>query len=261
MSVKKKIMTILLGSVLFFACQFCTTSHIFNGVAEATVVSIVDHKLMVDIDDSSIKKISSNNAAVGIKVYIERHGWGNYFTIDVNWSNGAKAHRIDNGKEMADDLAQTVAAYLRNKLNGQTTSSVKPKMPHSEWNVGGVGYGCTLGYVKSVYGEPQEKIILGVSTNGSLRNVKYIYSPTFEIWGVGTKAEEDLKVFGFKCTDSTLQTPSGFHVGMPYSALTKKYKSGKKIVRKGRTFYQHDCLHFYVDEQEMITEIELITDI
>ncbi len=261
MSVKKKIMTILLGSVLIFACQFCTTSYIFNGVAEATVVSIVDGKYMVDIDDSSIKKISSNNAAVGIKVYHARYGWGKYFTIDVNWSNGAKAHRIDNGKEMETALAQTVAAYLRNKLNEKTTSSVKPKMPHSEWTVGGVGYGCTLGYVKSVYGEPQDKKIINISTNGSFRNVTYIYSPTFEIWGVGTKAEEDLKVFGFKCTDSTLQTPSGFHVGMPYTAVTNKYQSGKKIVREGRTYYQHDCFHFYVDRQEMITEIELRLDI
>ena len=113
----KRIMTILLGGILFFACQVCTPWHIFNGVAEATVISIVDDKYMVDIDDSSIKKLGSKHATVGINVYHEKPGWGKYLIIDVNWSNGAKAHRIDNGSEMSAELAQTVATYLKNKLD------------------------------------------------------------------------------------------------------------------------------------------------
>ena len=58
-----------------------------------------------------------------------------------------------------------------------------------------------------------------------------------------------------------MATPSGFHVGMSYSAVKEKYAYGKKIVRKGRTFYQHDCLQIYVDQQDVITEIALVMDI
>ena len=110
------LITLVIGS--FFTVGGIVTTALlqFSNIAEATVVSIVNDRYMVDVDDSSVKKYSDTHAAVGIKVFLEKHGWGNYFVIDIDWSKGidkASAHRVDNGAEMESDLAQTVAKYLK----------------------------------------------------------------------------------------------------------------------------------------------------
>ena len=51
-------------------------------------------------------------------------------------------------------------------------------LPKSELFVGGVGPGCTLEYVASVYGQPKEKRWFN---SDGVRGVTYIYSPYFSI--------------------------------------------------------------------------------
>lgn len=102
---------------VLFALTMACMSLIIPQHLEATVIPIVGDRYMADIDDSSIKKYDSTSAAVGIKVYHQRHGLGNYFVIHVNWSRGtdnATASRADNGSEMIAELANTVAIYIKN---------------------------------------------------------------------------------------------------------------------------------------------------
>lgn len=112
MNIKRIFIAFMFGMILTSCFQ---VSDSFGNVGEATVVPIIGDSYMVDIDDSSIKKYNSTHAAVGIRVFHEKPGWGRYFVIDVEWSNGASAHRVDNGAEMEIELAQTVASYLQNK--------------------------------------------------------------------------------------------------------------------------------------------------
>ena len=50
--------------------------------------------------------------------------------------------------------------------------------PLSEAYIGGVGPNCTLGYVKSIYGEPKSK--RWFNTDG-VRGVAYYYSPSYQV--------------------------------------------------------------------------------
>ena len=67
-------------------------------------------------------------------------------------------------------------------------------MPREEMCVGSVGYGCTLGNVKAIYGEPLERRIFdGIDAHGST----WIYSPNFSVTGRTSgswQLEEDLPV-------------------------------------------------------------------
>ena len=97
-------------------------------------------------------------------------------------------------------------------------------MPESETFVGGVGPGCTLGYVKSIYGEPQQKKWF----NGDgIRGVAYIYGPLFSItgrtWNNDPRPENDLIVVGYSLKANNLSTPSGITVGIPYSTVSGMY--------------------------------------
>ena len=141
-----------------------------------------------------------------------------------------------------------------------------PRMTREEYVIGGVGLGCTLEYVESVYGDPEDKEYRDFSEFGGKGHmqVTYIYSPTFSVraWGKTADDEAEWKVSGFSCKDSSKTTPSGFHVGMPYSAVTRKYAPGKKRTntRDGRTYFDHG-IRFYVNGQNIITEIAFYADI
>ena len=147
------------------------------------------------------------------------------------------------------------------------SSTTKPRIPKTEYSIGGIDLGCTLEYVESVYGEPEDKDYKDLSEFGGKGNmqVTYIYSPTFSVraWGKTSDDEENWKVSGFSCKDSSKTTPSGLHVGMPYSAVTKKYAPGKKSThpKNGKTYYNHGGMRFYVDSKDIITEIAFFADI
>ena len=141
-------------------------------------------------------------------------------------------------------------------------------MPREEMYVGGVGHGCTLGYVKKIYGEPLErKIFDGVDIHGST----WIYSKYFSVTGRTSQeaiAEEDLPVVGFSLKNNSLSTPSGLTVGMNYNEVVKLFGRGELYEYDGRRGYfyvpaysgEPMTLTFYVDDAGTITEIELGTD-
>ena len=131
------------------------------------------------------------------------------------------------------------------------TAVLAHTMTRDEMYVGGVGRGCSLGYVASVYGEPADKKEF---RGDGIRSVTYIYSPTFSITAVGgardVQPESDLRVNGFSCKDAYLKTPT----------MTKVDEDGRKM-------YIYDVYHgiqemvFYVDANEVITEIRAGTEI
>lgn len=135
-------------------------------------------------------------------------------------------------------------------------------MPREEMYVGGVGAGCTLGYVTSVYGEPKGK--RWFNTDG-VRGVTYIYSETFSITGRtgrdDPRQEAELVVVGFSLKDNSLATPNGLTVGIPYATVSGMFGSVDKHTYDGRTFYSYDApnsaveMTFYVDARGIITEI------
>lgn len=93
-------------------------------------------------------------------------------------------------------------------------------LPKSELFVGGVGPGCTLGYVTSVYGEPMEKRWFNVE---QVRGVSYIYNANFSITGrtfnTDPRAEKDLIVVGYSLKNNSLSTSAGLTVGIPYMTV------------------------------------------
>ena len=135
-------------------------------------------------------------------------------------------------------------------------------MPREEMYVGGVGAGCTLEYVTSIYGEPQEKRWFNTA---GVRGVTYIYSDAFSITGRTGKddlrQEEELLVVGFSLKDNSLATPNGLTVGMPYETVSAMFGSVDKHTIGGRTFYSYGApnsaveLTFYVNDKGIITEI------
>ena len=138
-------------------------------------------------------------------------------------------------------------------------------MPREEMYIGGVGSGCTMGYVKSIYGEPQD---MRYDTLGNILIVRYIYkngSTYFDVVGRALvdpePVEADIKVVGFSVTDKYLSTPSGFKVGSSYDQIVAKYGPGEKLVNNGETGYCYSSpntavdITFYVDEKNIITRI------
>ena len=190
----------------------------------------------------------------------------NFMTFGFSRKNDAT---VANNAEL-NAVWKAMKPYLKRKgvSDAETGSSSagKPRLGKEEYFIGGVGLGCTLEYVESVYGEPEDKEYRDFSEFGGRGHmqVTYIYSPTFRVkaWGKTSEDEEEWTVSGFSCKDSSKTTPSGFHVGMPYTAVTQKYAPGKKKTnrRDGRTYYDHG-LRFYVDQKNIITEIALISDI
>jgi len=140
-------------------------------------------------------------------------------------------------------------------------------MPREEMYVGGVGAGCTLGYVKSIYGEPKEKRWFN---SDGVRGVTYKYSNTFSVTGrtgnQDPRAEDDLIVVGFSLKDSSLSTPSGLTVGIPYETVAGMFGRVKKSTYNGRISYSYPApkslleMTFYVDSKGIIVEIYEGTD-
>lgn len=135
-------------------------------------------------------------------------------------------------------------------------------MPREEMYVGGIGAGCTLGYVKSVYGEPKEKKWFH---SDGVRGVTYIYSDAFSVigrtGGNDPREEDDLLVVSFSLKDNSLATPSGLTVGMPYETVAGMFGRVEKSTFYGRISYSYAVpkspveLTFYVDDKDIITEI------
>ncbi len=143
-------------------------------------------------------------------------------------------------------------------------------MPREEMYVGGIGSGCSLGYVKSVYGEPKGK---NWFDSYGVKGVTYVYSAAFHVTGwtssKNPSAEDDILVAGFTLKDNSLSTPSGITVGMPYQKVVEKFGEVKKYTYNGKNFYAYVTqntdgpavqISFYVDEKGTITEINEGTD-
>jgi len=139
-------------------------------------------------------------------------------------------------------------------------------MPTSETYVGGVGYGCTMGYVKSIYGEPAQKEWFN---SDGMRGVWYIYSPTFRVVGragnVDTRSENDLTVVGYDSKANNLSTPSGITVGISYDTVAGMYGReplSRSYDGKMQHIYKFGDMQemiFYVDDTNIITEIRFGT--
>lgn len=142
-------------------------------------------------------------------------------------------------------------------------------MPLEEMSVGGVGYDCTLAYVKKIYGEPADKKIF---TGDGVRIVTWFYSENFSVTARTSEddmtPEENLHVVAFSLKDNSLSTPSGLTVGMSYNEVVKLWGRGELYVDDGRRSYFYVpaygylpvTLTFYVDNAATITEIQLGTD-
>ena len=120
-------------------------------------------------------------------------------------------------------------------------------MPESEMFLRGVGPKTTLAQVKAIYGEPAGK---DEFKGEGVRVVTYVYSPLFKVFG-----------------RTYITTPSGFSVGMPYQAVVKKFGPGEKFTDyDGRIGYIYSfnsgmtTLTFYVDKNDIVSEINLGTD-
>ncbi len=143
------------------------------------------------------------------------------------------------------------------------TSAAFAAMPRDEMYVGGVGAGVTLGYVRSVCGEPME---VKHHRNEGIKSVVYVYSKAFRVtarvWARDEKPEDELVVTGFWLSDSSLATPSGITVGMSYEKdVESKFGPGREVMR-GDFKYIYDeepgvQFQFYVDEEDKDTIVAI----
>ncbi len=140
-------------------------------------------------------------------------------------------------------------------------------MPREELYAGGVGIGCTLGYVKSIYGEPEDERLY---EGDGIRSVTYIYSPAFSITGrtgiEDDRDDEELTVVGFTLTDRSMATPSGIRVGMPYSAVRERFGGVEKLkFYNGEEAYVYSIkaheMCIYTDEKDIIIKISAATEV
>ena len=149
-----------------------------------------------------------------------------------------------------------------------TASCFAHTMPESELYLRGVGPKTTLAQVKTVYGEPAGK---DEFKGDGVRVVTYDYGPLFKVfartYAKDTSPEENLKIVGYSVKDKNITTPSGFSVEMPYKAVVKKFGPGEKFTDyDGRIGYIYSfnngvtSLTFYVDKNDLISEIHLGTD-
>lgn len=149
---------------------------------------------------------------------------------------------------------------------------VKQTIPEEEMYIGGIGLQATLGYVKSIYGEPAEKKGENDPYNLLNYNIIFNYSPSFTVYGItgrrqkNRQEENDVRVWGIVIKDNSLTTPSGLTVGMPYKAVVDLFgEVPAKRTAKGDTYYEYGIyyqggdttLNFHVDEVGNITMIGL----
>ncbi|MCR5176974.1 MAG: hypothetical protein K6C05_09025 [Anaerovibrio sp.] len=135
-------------------------------------------------------------------------------------------------------------------------------MPESEMYIGGVGHGCTLEYVKSIFGEPQEKKWFN---SDGCRGVRYIYNQSYSVTARvkddDPTPENKLQVTNVNLKGSNLDTPSGLTVGIPYQTVAGMFGMGEKKQYTDRMFYYYKLentnrsMTFYVNNFGIITEI------
>ena len=140
-------------------------------------------------------------------------------------------------------------------------------MPRTAMYIGGIGSGCTVGYVKSVYGEPADKDWF---EGEGVRVVTLIYSDTFKVMARTSRSnpadEDDMIVSGFTCTAPSLQTPFSVSVGMPFTKVSGKFGPGRKSTnQQGEEFHYYTSggveMDFYVDKNGIIWKIHQGTEL
>lgn len=141
------------------------------------------------------------------------------------------------------------------------------KMPDEEMCIGGMTLGCTIEYVKNIYGEPSERKWTEDWRYAKINHyyVTYDYTPSFSVTGLpmGKSDEEEYaaKVAYITLKDNSLSTPSGITVGLPYQSVVSMFGEGQKRVHQGKTWYEYRAgfgsseMQIHVDDKGIITKI------
>lgn len=146
-------------------------------------------------------------------------------------------------------------------------------MPSSELAVGGISLGSTLGYVKSVYGEPAQTENFSFPIGSSrMYRATYVYGPLLTISGrilsSSPPEEQEYAVYEVALQANNLSTPSGITVGMPYSKVVALFGEGKYYFdsSKNRVGYVYQMprslkeMILYLDKDNTVVEIYLGED-
>ncbi len=154
----------------------------------------------------------------------------------------------------------------------QATVFAADFIPKEELCIGGINLDCTLGYVKEIYGEPKEVIREERGKAGTkvgiIYYITYKYSDAFFVTGKlserESQGEDGARIVSILIKDNSLATPSGFTVGMPYSAVVEMFGERHKTTYKDVSFYSYSpdrggnrIISFYVNDAETITEINV----
>lgn len=115
--------------------------------------------------------------------------------------------------------------------------------------VGGVGPGCTLEYVRQVYGEPDSQ---QTKYDDGMHITKYYYGDTFVICAMRNR------VINVTCKANNLKTPDGIKVGMSSGMLPRTYgKASGTYQRNDLKYFVYSngdkTLEFGVRNQKIVT--------
>lgn len=162
-----------------------------------------------------------------------------------------------------------LATALQFSPLGDMSIASAHNLPKDELVIGGIGYGGTLGYVREIYGEPEE---IRTYQKKGVKGITYIYSKHF-IVSARAKLEENLPdesypVVGFMVSENSMKTETGIRVGLPFKeTIEDKYGKGLQYkTENDEIFYQYQfdngktAINYFVNDRGLITKIYMGTD-
>lgn len=150
-------------------------------------------------------------------------------------------------------------------------------VPISEFSIGGIGFQSTLKNVIDIYGKPTS--ITPRESSAYTSSAYYMMSQNYLTYDYNNKFivqayndglswdPKDFYVYSVTIKDAdNLSTPSGFHVGQSFSAVTNTYGYTAKL-KKSKSdypYYSYYCYNYYeaklvfaVDYNNIIREISI----
>lgn len=262
--------TIVSASILQILSQECVPT------VEGNNIRFI-YRIKANVDVSHLKeqidRVLSNKKVLNEKIALEKR-LSALEEENKSLKNSYKEARAESQKELYQKL------IVQNENNLINTFRYTERLPRCEMAIGGITFGCTLDYVKTIYGEPSN--ITRYSGDG-VKVVNFFYGDNFRITGrvfarydKATKQyysdleEDEYPVTGFSIKDDSLTMPCGIKVGDSYLKVVEKFGVGAKYQpykEKDKIGFSYllratlEEMHFIVDKNGIIRDIGTSTDV
>ena len=203
-------------------------------VVEGTHIKFVYRiKANVDVDNlrQQIDRVISNSVAFKKSVALEER----IATLEQE-NSALKKNYIEATADSQKELYQKL--ILQNEKSMVNTLRYTERLPKCEMTIGSIPLGCTLDYVKKIYGKPDKVTYF---TGDGVKVTNYFYGNTVRVMGrvfarwdsvekklYSTVPEKDYPVVGVIINDGSLTMPCGIKVGDSYIKIVEKFGLGDR---------------------------------